>query len=120
MKVMMATLSLHLSGQSVHIRNLGKGLIARGHEVVVATGDFAKGKPLGLEYFQKEGMSVVRIPVGNLEGGIASFAATSLRNGVKMRQLLNDIQPDVVHMHAVTLAPQVQIARLMSRVCRDW
>src|SRR5579862_1391980 len=114
MKIMMATLSLHLSGQSVHIRNLGKGLISRGHDVIVATGDFAEGRPLGLEYFQKEGITVAKIPVGNLEGGMGLFAVASLKNGIAMSRMLNDIQPDVIHIHAVTLAPQVQIARALA------
>jgi glycosyltransferase involved in cell wall biosynthesis len=114
MKVMMVTLGLNLSGQSVHIRNLGVGLMARGHQVVVAAGDLAPGKPQGLEYFENAGIPVVPIPVAYLGRGLASFTRGSVACGWSLRKTIRQHRPDVVHLHAVTLAAQLQLARLLS------
>ena len=81
MKVMMMALSLDLSGQSVHIRNLGKGLISRGHEVIVAAGELAIGEPLGKEYFEKSDMTVIHVPVANIGAWLSSFATQLLTAG---------------------------------------
>ncbi len=115
MRVMMLTLSLNLSGQTVHIRNLGKGLIARGHEVIVATAELASGKPLGKEYLEKAGISVIPIPVANLGAGLPSFTLESFIAGWSLRRILKHCRPDVVHLHAVTMVPQVHFARSLLR-----
>ena len=109
----MVTLALNLSGQSVHIRNLGKGLIARGHEVRVAAGDLAAGKPLGQEYFAEAGIEGIQLPVANLAAGVKTFARQSMQGGLALRKLVRRHRVDVIHLHAVTLAAQAQAARML-------
>lgn len=115
MNILMMSLGLNLSGQSVHIRNLGKGLIARGHNVIVGSGDPADGKPLGREYFERAGMKVVPIPVAHISEGVSRYASASVQAGWSLLRIFREFRPDVVHLHAVTLAGQTQFARLLAR-----
>lgn len=110
--VLFLTLGLDLGGQSVHIANLGMGLIERGWTCAIATPSAESGAPLGREYFEERGIAVDEVPFSSPR---AAGTRDQLRGVGALREVMDRTRPDIVHVHSVSLAP---IARLAGRRLR--
>jgi glycosyltransferase involved in cell wall biosynthesis len=108
-RVLFTTLGLNLSGQSVHLANLGKGLERLGWDLAIASGDLAEGEPLGREFFVERGFDVFEIPFSGWDPGL-TYLRDQYRSARALRKLVNGYAPDVVHTHSATLAPVVRTA----------
>jgi glycosyltransferase involved in cell wall biosynthesis len=108
-RVLFTTLGLNLSGQSVHLANLGKGLERLGWDLAIATGDLAEGQPLGREFFLDRGFEVHEIPFSGWDLGLP-YVRDQYRAARALRELIESHRPDVVHIHSATLAPVVRAA----------
>jgi glycosyltransferase involved in cell wall biosynthesis len=109
-RVLFTTLGLNLSGQSVHVANLGKGLERLGWNLAIATGDLAEGQPLGREFFLDRGFEVDEIPFSGWGLGLP-YVRDQYRSARALRKLIASYRPDVIHIHSATLAPVVRAAR---------
>ena len=115
MRVLMLAMSLDLSGQTVHIRHLARGLIDRGHAVAVAAGELAVGRPLGRGYFDEAGIPVFQVGVAHFGGSLAAFARQLGPATQSLGRVLGEFRPDVLHAHAVTMAVQCHAAIALAR-----
>lgn len=103
-RVLFVTLALNLSGQSVHIANLAKGLQRIGWETVVVAGDLASGEPLGAEFFRARGVQPIEAPFRGWSPG-PRYVLDQTRAAVALRRTVTMVDPSVIHVHSATLVP---------------
>ncbi|MCY0879296.1 MAG: glycosyltransferase family 4 protein [Firmicutes bacterium] len=85
-----------IGGVETHLATLGPGLIRRGHEVSLLT-----GQPGGLPAHDVfEGMSIERCPYLDLNRMTPeAFVREKSRVEDAIHQFLSDVNPDVIHVH---------------------
>src|SRR5947209_18693394 len=100
--VVFVTLGLDLGGQSVHLANLGKGLMERGWTCSIACPDAANGAPFGRQYFEGRGIAVHELPFSRPSNTGAVGRIDAAR---ALGRLARQLRPDVIHAHSVSLTP---------------
>ncbi len=75
------------------VSTLADGLVERGADVYAVTGVPGTGKPV--ESVTSTGVNVFRVPMSDRLGNLTGFAVDVRR----MRAVLDEIAPDVVHVH---------------------
>jgi glycosyltransferase involved in cell wall biosynthesis len=113
-RVLFVSLSLDLSGQTVHIRNLTRGLTEMGYDVTVAASSLARGAIHGAEYLERAGARVRLLPPLDYHRGRRRFVADSLAVGWRISRLVRELDIDVVHAHALTMLPAARLGAAVS------
>ncbi len=116
-RVLFFTLGLDLSGQSIHIANLARGLQRLSWETEIVAGDLAFGKPLGAEFFEARGIAAIEAPVRGWSPGPRYIFDQALA-AVAFRRIVKVIDPTVIHLHSATLAPLAWYASRSNSVRR--
>ncbi len=80
----------HISGLTIYVERLAKGLAARGHYVTVLTSHYRHDLP---HYEEMDGVHVVRLPVAfKLSKGV-------IQPGITLRYLMQALRHDVISVH---------------------
>jgi glycosyltransferase involved in cell wall biosynthesis len=105
---------LNVGGAALHVLQLAQEQQRRGHEVVVVAGTLAAGEE-SMEYLADElGVSVVKLPA--LQRELSPRADT--RAIRRLRSLLRERRPDVVHTHTAKAGATGRMAALLSGSAR--
>ncbi|MFM2430285.1 MAG: hypothetical protein RLZZ511_1498 [Cyanobacteriota bacterium] len=105
------------NGITSHLHTLGKGLLANGCEVALATG-LAQGvdgateeSELAIQRLTASGIQY--FPMQFPSGGVSwSSLAMTLRTMHRIDEICRTFRPDVIHLHALSTSPFVQLVRL--------
>ena len=109
------------NGITSHLLTLSKGLQKSGWNIAIASSlasnsDAAiiearraveRFEAQGIQYFEISFSSLKPSP-GNIIKGIQSFQALS--------QVLEEFQPDIIHLHSLSIAPYVRLAAIQHRI----
>jgi glycosyltransferase involved in cell wall biosynthesis len=109
------------NGITSHIQTLAKSLIAQGHQVAIAcdlatASEAAQAQALkAIQRFQDCGLIYYPAPF-QLVGTGWQKLGQSWQAVRAIDRIMADFQPDIIHLHSLSLCPQVQIARLRHRI----
>lgn len=109
------------NGITTHLSVLAQGLIAQGWEVALAselaTGSHAaqeeamraikRLESFGVQYFP------LSLPVPRLS---FTTLATALQSLWKLNQVIDQFNPDIIHIHSLSVCPYIQIIGLLHRI----
>ena len=103
MKILMLATGMGLGGAETQICDLARKMQARGHDLHIAwlTGQVEVRIPSGV---QSHPLSVTRTPIG------------FIRALIKLKRLIKEIKPDVVHSHMVHANLNARLTRLFQRI----
>jgi glycosyltransferase involved in cell wall biosynthesis len=87
MKILHVITTINRGGAENHLRSLVSGQLRKGDRIVIA---YLKGNGYWREHLERSGARVV---------ALSGMGVGSLRSVLKLRGLLNDFHPDIVHAH---------------------
>jgi glycosyltransferase involved in cell wall biosynthesis len=105
---------LNVGGAALHVLQLAREQQRRGHDVVVVAGRLAAGEE-SMEYVAGElGVDVLKLPALQRELSVRADTTAILR----LRELIRQRQPDVLHTHTAKAGATGRIAALLAGSAR--
>lgn len=101
-RVLMVSHALNVAGAAVHMRTLGQQLIARDIQVAIAARDLNPGATRGREWFAQAGFKTFQVDFPGVGASLHNLRQLLVAVPA-FHRLLKTYQPDVVHIHALTL-----------------
>ncbi len=106
--VLFVTHALHLGGVSTYMSTLGRGLMARGVRVAIATRLLNEGKQHGREYFESIGMPIFQCGFPGYSPNLTAMKQAWVSSR-QLKQAIQQTAADVVHVQAPTLCLGVRM-----------
>lgn len=115
LRILYLARTLNGCGVEPHIRTLGKGLVARGWTVAVASDGGTAERKQDVKAFLDAGIAhyVVRFPAPGGIGQMMRRAALSLWD---LDRVVRHLQPDLIHVHYRVTSPHATLARRLHRI----
>lgn len=109
---------LNVSGASVHMTNLAKGLQREGWEVGVVARDLALGTPLGKDHFENNGIRVFECDFPNfseIKDGLKKIIRDRGKVLYRLYNIKKEFGADILHCHSATLVPFAKAINFVSK-----
>lgn len=109
-RVLRVIARLNVGGPALHVSYLARGLATRGYETTLVAGDLAHGEESMAFVAAEQGVRVVR-----LEGLSREISPLSdLRSAMRLRALIRELRPDVLHTHTAKAGAVGRLAALLA------
>ena len=105
-RVLRVIARLNVGGPALHVSYLAHGLASRGYETTLVTGSLAEGEG-SMEYVLRQ-QDVEPIVIPELQREISPFA--DVASVVKLRNLIREFRPDILHTHTAKAGALGRIA----------
>jgi len=91
---------------------LGKGIMAAGWQVAIASDGGDGSHPRGVQWFEQNGLSHYTIRFPSPES-TSTIPIRTLRSVLDMRSAVRSYRPDLIHVHYRVTSPFAQLARIV-------
>lgn len=115
MRVLYFARTLTVCGIEPHIMTLGRGMMAAGWEVALASDGGDNAGPHGVEWFTSHGFRHYKVAFPSPEKPAANLGR-ALKSPVDVRSAIADFRPDLIHVHYRVTSVYARIAQLLYKV----